>query len=429
MNTQLPKHRLLPSLLLGAAVVGSWSGLALAQDTPEESSEVELHHELAGQDDAESTELPRARQLQLVLEATPGMDDWRARLGDLDVDARERAFDEVVAEAANDLRLRLALQAWSEDLAQPELAWSSRLALRELERNSRPPILAWLRVDGGWAHIHHAHSPEVESPGVPGSGPDPSVQLRTFEGGGEHVLLDDPPGVSSLYMPRQFLIPRQAVVTRRYHLEVQPERVMLFEAILSEGTWKQRTFAAASLDDLLAQHPNLRQQVPGLSAYLAKPASSSTSFRWNSERPMLRFGAIVDAVRGLAGSGAPEAERVQPQLSTLILGVKCTQISSEESQGRLLGPGVGLRIEARKPGSVAEDLGLQRGDILVEVAEQMLCDSDAITRALRERGSESIEVVFIDRAGIERRRVWNPVDSAPLKTQDDETDQAPRGPR
>lgn len=428
MNEPCAASRPLRGLPLGLLLLGAALGFGTAraqaqgverERSREERAEVELHVELRtqeGERESGTSATPGARRLRLVLEAAVDVDGWRARLSDPDIDARERAFDELIARAAGDRKLRLALQAWSLDPAQPELAWSSRLALRELERQAQPQRLAWARVDGG--HLQLLFSPsrpealarEAEAPEPEPESADLRQKLRTFEPGHELVTVDDPPSVTSLYVPRKFQLPIKPQVTRRYALEAQPEGVVLYESVLSGGSWHQRSYEAQDLEQLLARHPKLRQQVPGLAAFAAKPFAPGSAFRWGPEGPTFRAGlgpVAIETQRAPAGTGA------RPQPTTLVLGVKCTPLSSEEAQVRLLGPGVGLRIEARKPGSVAEVLGLQRGDILVEIGGQMLCSPDEITRALRERDSERIEVTFIDRAGIERRRIWSPAEPAP----------------
>ena len=64
-----------------------------------------------------------------------------------DLAERERAFDEMVARARADLTAREALEGWAE--GADELAWTARLALRELRQRGG---LVWrpLHVDQGW---------------------------------------------------------------------------------------------------------------------------------------------------------------------------------------------------------------------------------------------------------------------------------------
>ena len=71
----------------------------------------------------------RARRLD-----APAADDWKKRLADSDLERRESAFDDVVERARGDRDLRNALEQTAQATDAPELAWTARMALRELRR-------------------------------------------------------------------------------------------------------------------------------------------------------------------------------------------------------------------------------------------------------------------------------------------------------
>jgi hypothetical protein len=434
MFTRPPAARILLNALGGLGVLGAL-GLASvpARAAQTEGTEIELRVDLHSEgvelqvDDeparATGTTAPPGQRLRLVVEATVDVEGWRARLSNPDLDARELAFDQLVARARDDFELRLALRSWTTDPAAGELAWGARLALRELQRQGHPPRpVAWIRVNGGSQGAPRVLARPTADADVSGgeASPDSPMQrselLRRFElhedASQEEILpLSDPPRISSLYFPRQFQMPQsphELRVTRRFHLDIQPEGVVLTEWDLSGGSQGERRYAAGSVEGLLDQHPHLRHQVPGLSTLIAKPFAPGSQFGWGSESPLFRFDPALVGSRG-SRPAAGAAEYV----TTLVLGVNCTQLSGEDAQGRMLGPGVGLRIERREPGSVAEALGLQRGDILIELGGQPLCSFEEISRVLRERPGRSIEVKFIDRSGIERQRTWIPENSKP----------------
>src|SRR5689334_16199034 len=58
-------------------------------------------------------------------------DAWRAKLGAKDLDARERDLDALIELARTDDAARDALRDWASNEKDRELAWTSRLALRE----------------------------------------------------------------------------------------------------------------------------------------------------------------------------------------------------------------------------------------------------------------------------------------------------------
>ena len=62
---------------------------------------------------------------------------WKAALTEPDLDRREERFEHLVRRFADVDAARAALKDWSEDLSEPELAWTARLALRELRRAGR----------------------------------------------------------------------------------------------------------------------------------------------------------------------------------------------------------------------------------------------------------------------------------------------------
>ena len=387
---------------LGLAMAGLLllsAGSASAQEGREASKQVAAA--------TEPERAPRSRRLQLVARATVDVDSWRARLADVDIDARELAFDELVARAADDLKLRLAVQSWSMDPGEPELAWAARMALRELERIAQPQRARWVRTDTG--QLHRLLDEELAQERVGRErrpSLDPAQELRSFSSFGEVLPFEDRQ-VTGLHAPRQFQLPRNARVTRRYHLDIQPEGVTLYESVLERGVWNRRTYAAESLEALLESAPELRHQVPGLASFIARPFAPGSEFGWTSGVPGFRTDPQL-LVQGQPVTPRPPGRVRQGARSTFVLGVKCTPVTGDEAAGRLLGPGVGLLIESRQPGSVAEELGLQRGDILIELGGQPLCSLDEITRALRERSEVEIEVKLIDRQGIERKRVWSP---------------------
>lgn len=60
--------------------------------------------------------------------------EMRARLLDPDLAARERAYDELVALARGHTAIRATVEAWGRESSSLELAWTSRLVMRELRR-------------------------------------------------------------------------------------------------------------------------------------------------------------------------------------------------------------------------------------------------------------------------------------------------------
>jgi len=333
---------------------------------------------------------PRAAQgqaLRVVVESRVDLDGWMSRLLDTDIDARELAFDELVARARWDRALGQALEAWSLDPQRPELAWTARMALRELER-------------GG---------PRLHARGHAASPPSVADLLRQVELDAlvPSTLLNQPLAsqrVLSLCLPRWVPLPR-GEQRRVYKLDFHPEGVVLTEFVGGPGEIRQQRYAAESAQALLEAHPHLRHEVPGLAGILAKPFGPGSRFQWGGQRELLRFG---DGGANLpASASVPEAVT---RRGILRLGVKCTPLVNDPGAVHLLGPGVGLMIEYREPLSPAEELGLERGDILIELGGEPLCAPEEISRVLREHVEGELEVKILDRYGLERTLTWKPRD-------------------
>jgi serine protease Do len=94
---------------------------------------------------------------------------------------------------------------------------------------------------------------------------------------------------------------------------------------------------------------------------------------------------------------------------TDVLGVVVVPLVSEESQAFALEPGLGLRIERVEPGTIAHQLGLQRGQVLVEIDQTPIRTRDDISRKIKERAADgALEVIVVDRWGQRRTRTWKP---------------------
>ena len=90
----------------------------------------------------------------------------------------------------------------------------------------------------------------------------------------------------SLCAPRLFVMPGMSpgAGQPRMHLgtvtiDVQPEGVTVaVRERNARGEFRELKYAAASLDALLDEHPELRDQVPGLASMVLKPFAPGSSF-------------------------------------------------------------------------------------------------------------------------------------------------------
>ncbi|MCB9915455.1 MAG: hypothetical protein H6828_09950 [Planctomycetes bacterium] len=321
---------------------------------------------------------PSSRALRPVQPEEDVAARWRARLTSQDLDAREAAFGELAIAAARDPRLVQALEEWAAGDASSELAWTARLALRELDHPATLPALLRLRLQPA----------ALESDPLTPTSPfcqTPKLSLLSPR------VVDLPHGTGRLR------------VIETYRLEIKPDAATL--TVTSEGAQgaDERVYASASLADLVAEHPDLARDVPGLEELATQPIAHGVYYQWKarSTAPVPGNGPRV-----LASSPLDALSRAET-LPTDILGVKCVPVTTE-IHGVLLGPGVGLRVERREPGTIADQLGLARGDILTELNGVPLCSADELSHLLSEAQGTGLQVKILDRSGLERTLTWLP---------------------
>src|SRR5689334_19168779 len=73
--------------------------------------------------------------------ATFDADAWKQRLRASDLEAREHDFERLLDEARDNDAARKQLEAWAHDDGDANLAWTSRMALRELR--TQPDSSGW----------------------------------------------------------------------------------------------------------------------------------------------------------------------------------------------------------------------------------------------------------------------------------------------
>lgn len=307
---------------------------------------------------------PRAPQAQLVrvAPADPAqLADWRKRLESTDLDLREQSFGALIDAARRDPRLERALEDWARDENARELAWTARLALREL-RESAPPI--------GLMFDPFARGLDIDA-----------LRRQMLEGLDFRPFDTAPPAGGGLQVQSESL-----------SLETGPDGVKCRLTRKQNGQDVTEEYQAESIEKLLEAHPELRSKLGGGSA---SPFGAGPRWRGFELQPQW-LQPPLDA--------SPSSS-----VRTDILGVAVLPLSTEEASALALEPGNGLRIERVEPGTIAQQLGLQRGHVLVEINGLRLRSRDDISAQLKARGaSGALEVVVIDRWGQRRTRTWNP---------------------
>ena len=281
---------------------------------------------------------------------------WREPLQSPDLSARESVFEALVDQALGSEEALARLEAWSNDREQLEFAWTCRLALREARARSKA-FGSWSQADDPFEALRqHMFS------GGSGSAPfggfmelDPFAQRW----GGAQSLFDRLQGAQQGSIAQS--------KSEGFTLEMGPDGVEARVKTQVDGEQHEELYSAKTLEELLLAHPELSEHVKAQSL-------------GNGNGLGMRFGL----------PGFDFDSRLARGPRTDVLGV---YVSTDP---KLAAPNPnGLRIERVQPGSLAEKLGLEAGQVLTSLNGRSLKTRDDISSALRERKSDEAVVVEV----------------------------------
>jgi len=290
---------------------------------------------------------------------------WQRALGESDLDLRLALYLELVDRIATDPLVEQVVDEWSLDSNRPDVAWTARLALREaraVKSRSRRSGRIQNHLFAGLG-IHVKGSPQSGAPGTPGD--ESSVDHTGHHGPRTLRLKTGPGGVR---------------VERRDNVD---------------GSQRTIVFEAASLEQLLEQHPGLARDL-GAVRLVPDPNSDELGqvFGALGGQVQFSFDALWSGDAGL--------------LRTDILGIQMREEPSGAS-----GPAdgekcVGILVERIVPESIASVIALRRGDRLLELNNvQMGCGED-VSRVIKDRAAEVPLVVKVERDGVVHTFTWKP---------------------
>ncbi len=346
-------------LAISLSLVAATSAIAFSQDGEEERL---VPVPLSTVECEEVTEVPSGHF---------DADLWAARLVEGDLDLRMAAYEAIVEAGGRDDSVFRSIQAWAADPAVGELAWTARMALRELEKRpvkSQDPWgfgagdLDWFRT----------------SP-LGGLGMSPDEIERNLQNKFDQLQRQMQQG----FAPGA--IPGSGFEQRSFSVEFGPNGMKVRTRRSGAGGDNEHQWEAQNIDELLKAHPELESEFPGLGGL------------------RLRFGAPA----GSNGALVPPAEG-DPR--TDVLGVECSKLDpSEVEHLGLPGDLRGLLVIRTVPGSIADELGVRRGDILTSLNKGPLRKPADITKALTQRGpDEPVRLGLINAGGQDRTIVWSP---------------------
>jgi len=284
---------------------------------------------------------PRAQSFEQVFQAS----EWRERLSQRDLNAREQSYAELLELARKDARIADEVRAWSR--GQDELAWSARLLLRELDRRGARGALRTFRTDG-WGDMQERMHERMQD-----------LQQR-MERLREEVERD-----FGRAFEREGPMPRQQrqVETRQ---DSNGARVEV-RTRTGDGPEDVKVYEGRTLDEIYQAHPELEAE-NALKDQLAPP----------SRMPMVPDRRVLQPVQ-------------QPMQQRSVLGVMC-----QPKDG-------GLQIEEVVDGSIAAQVGLRAGDVLLELNGTPVPSREEVARVLQDRRPGEDLVIVIQDANGKRR--------------------------
>lgn len=283
--------------------------------------------------------------------------DWEARLRDPDLDAREKALDELLQQARQDPGLRNLLEGWSQ--GQDDLAWTARLGLRLLPQE-RVGSRGWGLRPGDPFEALRSMPPMDWGPWGDPFGEDPFEWLHAGKG----PFGNGPFGKLDLNLQDLQDVQGQS---QSFSVKAGPDGVRVEVHTQDADGEDVKVYEADSLEALLDAHPELQDAV----------GSSGRSFSLRSPfRP-------ADPI--------PSDRRV--------LGVYLR--ADLQAGGELV-------VQRVQPGSLAERLGVQAGDVLLHLDGGEIHSRDDIARKLMERADEDPIRLGVRRDGEGQILTWDP---------------------
>jgi hypothetical protein len=297
----------------------------------------------AGQSAAQATE-PGQREAEF------DADTWRASLRDADLDRREAAFDRVIEAARRDPAARRALERWSWEQGDRELAWTARLALRELDR---PDPVGGLLDPGRPLDVREFERLFSRAP----FGVDPL-------GGGALRKMED-----WLEDIRRMPHPGQRQSSSSVSVRHTPNGVTI--ELTEDG--QTRTYEGPSAEEILRAHPELSDTLsigPG-GMLRVRSGSAAGAFDERLQRLFedLEGRPLVDPW-GRTPLAAPRTD---------VLGVRVDSDAGSYGQP--------LVVRSIETNSLAERLGVRVGDELVDLNGTRILSRSDLARVLSERAA------------------------------------------
>ena len=355
------------------------------------------HSQAGGQAEAPQstpglTRVPPLEEGQTQIPGSPAFDGklWTERLKLEDLGQRELFFGELVDLAREDSGAALWLREQASTSTDRELAWTCRLALREVfaarhqQRRAARDRLAPSLFGPGFGSVQA--SPEMQQ-----QLERLRLELEQMMGPRGTGLQGFGPGIRF-----QQVQPGQGS-SNSVRVQSGPDGTTVEITEVVDGEPQTRSYTGESMEALIEQHPELEQSLGGLR--FGAGSGPGAGF----------FGGGPNVFRWQLGGGGTPSQ--QPVTRTDVLGVVVRELTDAQSAARGLPPGALLLVERVEPGTIAAAVGLGPGDALLEMNGSALTMIPDIASALELRpATGELDLVWIDSLGRRQERSWRPAE-------------------
>lgn len=290
--------------------------------------------------------------------------EWQPALTDPDLDKREQAYANLMDLARSSPSAQRDLEEWSQDPTDPLLAWTSRLALRELRWSARDHGSPWGRF---------GRSPLGDDFGVHGLLEQLQRDLDQLQGrmGGMQPL-------TPFQVPRGMPAPGTQSRSDGFSMQMSPDGVRVEVRKMVDGDEQVRVYEADTLEELLEANPELEPQVQSHQQFLRTPFRD----------------------RGFSLQPSPPTSLVPRDVprDRSVLGV----LAEVREEG-------GLVIAQVLPDTIADDLELLVDEVVLEINGSPIRVHADVRRALTESDAdEPVVVTILDATGKRKELIWTP---------------------
>lgn len=319
-----------------------------------------------------------------------GAESFRTRI------AAEKALREMGERALPELKKA------AESSTDQEVQWRSKRLVRQIERSPEPGLMK--RTPGGAA----TPMPGLRFHGQGGASPDDVQQQfeRIFDAMERDLGIDIPRARffgDDFFRDLKSQLP-QGGTSQGLSMQIGPDGAVRVEVKSKndKGEVESKTYEAESMEEFERQYPGVLQQ-NGFGGGLG------LRFFPDVDMPMVQRWSVppMDRQRWFALPGNPERLQFdnvgEPPPAGSRLGVTIRQSIPDELREHLgLDANTGLMVETVQPDTLAEAVGLQRGDIVTKIAGHSIGSAQDVQKVLSaiEAGT-NVDVTFL-RKGVEK---------------------------